>query len=96
MAGGFTFEDIMFLCIFFLCVWLGGKAFALTGGTPLVGEILIGMLLGPPLADIVPFPNAVMLAGEVGLLLLITEAGIYIYYRKLICTFMNRMWLFIY
>lgn len=42
----------------------------------LVGEIIAGILLGPPLADYVPNPEAWVLLGEIGLVLLVIEAGI--------------------
>ncbi|EED96002.1 Na+/H+ exchanger, partial [Thalassiosira pseudonana CCMP1335] len=43
---------------------------------PLVGQIIAGFLLGPPLADFVPFPEAMVLLGDLGLILLLVEAGI--------------------
>eukprot|EP00958_Prasinococcus_capsulatus_P028839 scaffold7222_cov535-Prasinococcus_capsulatus_cf.AAC.1 len=42
----------------------------------LVGEIIVGVLLGPGLADFVPFPYALRLYGELGLLFLVLEAGV--------------------
>ena len=42
----------------------------------LVGQIFAGILLGPPLADYVPNPEAWVLLGEVGLVILVLEAGI--------------------
>ena len=42
----------------------------------LVGEIFVGFLLGPPLADFVPFPEALVLVGEIGLIMLLLEAGV--------------------
>lgn len=42
----------------------------------LVGEIVAGILIGPPLADFVPNPEAWVLLGEIGLILLVIEAGI--------------------
>ncbi|KAL7544273.1 hypothetical protein ACHAWF_007655 [Thalassiosira exigua] len=42
----------------------------------LVGEIFAGFLLGPPLADFVPHPEALVLVGEIGLIMLLLEAGV--------------------
>ena len=42
----------------------------------LVGEIFAGFLLGPPLADFVPYPEALVLVGEIGLIMLLLEAGV--------------------
>ena len=46
------------------------------GMPALVGEIITGFVLGPPLADFVPFPEAMVLVGEVGLIMLLLEAGV--------------------
>lgn len=36
----------------------------------------VGFLLGPPLADFVPYPEALVLVGEIGLIMLLLEAGV--------------------
>ena len=41
-----------------------------------MGEITTGFLLGPPLADFVPFPEAMVLMGNIGLIGLMLESGI--------------------
>ena len=46
------------------------------GMPALVGEIFAGFLLGPPLADFVPYPEALVLVGEIGLIMLLLEAGV--------------------
>eukprot|EP00965_Chrysotila_dentata_P055655 1846333-Pleurochrysis_carterae.AAC.1 len=43
---------------------------------PYVGEVLVGMVMGPGLLNLIPHPSAVMLWGEVGLMLLVVEAGL--------------------
>jgi Kef-type K+ transport system membrane component KefB len=42
----------------------------------LVGEIFVGILLGPNLAAYVPNPVSFVMLGEIGLILLVLEAGI--------------------
>ena len=42
----------------------------------LQGWICAGMLLGPPVANFVPFPAALMLYGELGLIFLVLSAGL--------------------
>ena len=42
----------------------------------LVGEILVGVILGPHVVDFVPFPSALKSIGEVGLCLHALEAGL--------------------
>jgi hypothetical protein len=36
MAGAFSFEDVVAACLYVLCIWVAGKLFGMTGGTPLV------------------------------------------------------------
>jgi Kef-type K+ transport system membrane component KefB len=43
-----------------------------------VGEIIVGVLLGPNFADFVPHASALKLYGEIGLNLLVIEAGLHI------------------
>lgn len=43
-----------------------------------VGEIIVGILLGPNFADFVPYASALKLYGEIGLNLLVIEAGLHI------------------
>jgi Kef-type K+ transport system membrane component KefB len=56
--------------------WLLGSLSAFAGLPSLVGEIVAGFLLGPPLADFVPYPGALVLLGNIGLIGLILESGI--------------------
>ena len=50
------------------------------GGAPpaLLGppQVIVGALLGPPMADVVPQPAAVALVGQLGLVLLVVESGL--------------------
>ena len=54
-----TFEDTYFILIFLCIVFICGELAGLIGIPPLVGQIVAGFLVGPPLADIVPYPEAV-------------------------------------
>jgi Kef-type K+ transport system membrane component KefB len=75
---------LLFLCIhttdkvivFIFVAWLLGTLSIYIGLPSLVGEIMAGFLLGPPLADFVPFPGALVLTGNLGLIGLILESGI--------------------
>jgi len=72
-----TYEDLYNTILFFTCIYVCGQiASKLLKMPNLVGEIVCGILLGPPLADFVPNPEAFVLLGEVGLILLVVEAGI--------------------
>ena len=56
--------------------WGCGMISVYVFGLPaLVGEIICGMLLGPPLLNIVPFPEAMVLVGHIGLIGFMLEAG---------------------
>ena len=65
-----AFGDVLLVLLFLAAAWASGKAANLAGMPPLVGEILLGALLGPPLGDRVPQPEGLKLVGEVGLVLM--------------------------
>ena len=44
--------------------------------SPLLGQIVAGLVLGPALLDWVPFPTAAALLGKVGVMLLVVESGL--------------------
>jgi len=72
-----TYDDIYYSILFFASIYACGQiASRLLKMPSLVGEIAAGIILGPPLADIVPIPQAFVLLGEIGLILLVIEAGI--------------------
>jgi Kef-type K+ transport system membrane component KefB len=60
----FSVADVISLLIFLCLVWLAGRAAVRVSLPSLVGELVVGALLGPPLADFVPQPAAVALAGQ--------------------------------
>lgn len=65
------FDDVVMSFLFLIAVWVGGKAAAGMRMPSLVGELAVGLVMGPPLLDVVPLAEALMLYGEVGLLLLV-------------------------
>lgn len=72
----FDYWDILWLITFLVAIWVGGKVVTLINFPSLVGEILVGMCLGPSLLNFVPYPSAIILFGELGLLLMVVEAGL--------------------
>ena len=64
------------ILVFLLAATAMGVFTAKLGMPALVGEIFAGFLLGPPLADVVPYPEALVLVGEIGLIMLLLEAGV--------------------
>jgi hypothetical protein len=62
-----TYEDLYYTIIFFASIYVSGLiASSMLKMPSLVGEIICGILLGPPLADFVRNPEAFVLLGEVG------------------------------
>jgi predicted Kef-type K+ transport protein len=61
------YTDLYKAMVFFTSIYVAGQiASRLLKMPALVGEIFAGILLGPPLADMVPYPEAFVLLGEVG------------------------------
>ena len=62
-----TYNEIYYSIIFLTSIYVCGQiASRLLKMPSLVGEICAGILLGPPLGDIVPIPEAFVLLGEIG------------------------------
>ena len=72
----FVFDDVIFLIITLVAIWSAGRVVKALGAPALIGHVVFGMLLGPNGTDFAPKPDALMLAGEVGLMLLVLEAGL--------------------
>ena len=70
-----AFHDLLYLLLFLIAAWAAGKAAARLGAPPLCGEILLGALMGPPVGDVVPHPEALRLVGEVGLVLMVRRSN---------------------
>ena len=63
------YEDLYDTIVFFTAIYISGQVAAYVKMPSLVGEIICGILLGPPLADFVPNPEAFVLLGEIGYVL---------------------------
>jgi hypothetical protein len=71
-----AFLEIYAALLFIVGLWLTGKVAVKLRLPPLVGEIICGIIVGPQYFNLVPLPKAFQLAGELGLVLLVIEAGI--------------------
>ena len=60
---------------FLAATYLVGEAARRCGAPALVGEIIVGLVLGPYGLDVVPQTRACTIAGELGLALLVLEGG---------------------
>ena len=67
--GGF--DELLYLLLFLVAAWAAGKAASRLGAPCLCGELLLGALMGPPVGDVVPFPDAIRTIGEIGLVLMV-------------------------
>lgn len=68
--------QVGWLVLLCTAAWLAGAAVERVGCPALVAEILVGMVLGPPILDVVPYVPALTIVGQLGLLLLVLEGGI--------------------
>ena len=71
-----TFEDMLRVVIFLLVTWICANISNYIGFPTLVGEIIAGIVLGPPVLDFCPYPDAMVLIGNFGLIGLILNSGI--------------------
>ena len=71
-----AFQEVYYLMVYMSALWFVGRLCIKIGMPALVGEIIVGILLGPQLAGFVPYHNALIVIGEIGLVLLVLEAGI--------------------
>ena len=60
------YSDLYDAILFFAAIYMSGQIAAFIKMPSLVGEIVCGILLGPPLAEFVPNPEAFVLLGEIG------------------------------
>jgi len=78
--GGFgvhiTFLQLYQSVVFITAILAAGKFAAAIKMPSLVGEIIVGIVLGPNLFNFVWNPEAFHMLGEIGLLLLVVEVGI--------------------
>ena len=59
-------------------LYLVGELARRCGAPALVGEIIVGLVLGPYGFDVVPQTRACTIAGELGLALLVLEGGLHV------------------
>jgi len=72
-----AYTDLYASIVFFAAIYAAGVVSSKLLRMPaLVGEIFCGILLGPNLLQFVPNVEAFVMLGEIGLILLVLEAGI--------------------
>jgi Kef-type K+ transport system membrane component KefB len=70
--------QLAWLMLLLSTAWLAGWAAERLRCPALVAEIVVGMVLGPPVLDCIPFVDALTIIGQLGLILLVLEGGLYI------------------
>ena len=62
--------------VFFVLLWFSSRSFEYVHLPGLIGEVLLGSIFGPLLINLVPESHALIMLGEIGLVLLVVEAGL--------------------
>merc|ERR1711871_1407900 len=84
--------DVLCLALFFGGMWLMGEIFILCG-SPLIGYIVCGIILGPEVLNLVPEPKAFELFGSIGVMLLLCEAGLHMDLLQVLKSGKTAAWL---
>eukprot|EP00966_Prymnesium_polylepis_P301349 6962752-Prymnesium_polylepis.1 len=78
MSGGFDFDEVLQISLYLALLYLAGllaKAFHIS---PIIGEMAIGVILGPEATNMVPYEDFFRLAGTFGVTLMIFESGLHV------------------
>lgn len=59
MSGG-GFEEVAFLGAFFFVIWLAGRFMKMVHISPLLGQIIAGVVMGPNVLNVVPYSTKVI------------------------------------
>jgi len=72
----YEFLNLYLFCCFLVALYVSGKICAPFNVPPVVGEIIVGIIVGPNFLELAPHSKALKMLGECGLILLVIEAGI--------------------
>jgi Kef-type K+ transport system membrane component KefB len=75
--------NILNLLIILVAAWLGGSASKKLGYPAILGELVIGIILGPALVGLLETSEMLSVLAEVGIILLMVHIGIEINFRDL-------------
>lgn len=75
--------NILALLIILAGAWLGGTAAKSLGYPPILGELIIGIILGPAVLGLLETSEMISVLAEVGIILLMVYIGIEINFRDL-------------
>ena len=88
--GGGGFDVMLKLTGFIAVQWIFARVFKKFGAPTILGQMIAGILLGPELADTVPYaverypgePSILTLIGNMGVSLMIFESGMHLHFDK--------------
>jgi len=72
----YDFQNLYLFCCFLVALYVSGKICEPLNVPPVVGQIVVGILVGPHFLELAPHSKALKMLGECGLILLVIEAGI--------------------
>ncbi|CAN0335991.1 unnamed protein product [Discosporangium mesarthrocarpum] len=75
---GMAYDEEYKVILLFAVIWFAEKACRRTNVSPIIGQILTGIVLGPALTDLIPEPHALGLLGKIGIMILVTESGLFV------------------
>lgn len=64
------------LVLLLVAVWLTERGCKRLHVSPIIGQILAGLVVGPALLDVIPFVDAFRLLGKIGVMILVVESGL--------------------
>ena len=62
--------------VYLTLVWILEKVMVRVRGSPLLGKLLAGVIFGPSLLDLVPYTDAFVLLGTLGVMILVIDSGL--------------------
>ena len=81
--AGVDFDTVLYISSFLIALYLIGRSCKVLGVSPIIGEMMIGMLLGPNVLDFVPNAEFFQLIGIFGVTLMIFESGMHLDFEML-------------
>lgn len=76
------FVDILHFFVYIVAVWTAGRAMRAVSVSSIIGELAVGIALGPQVANWVPFEHSLETFGAFGVTLLIFESGMHLNLKK--------------
>ena len=81
--AGVDFVELLQISTFLILLYLIGRSCKVLGVSPIIGEMAVGVLLGPNVGKFVPHPEFFELAGIFGVTLMIFESGMHLDFEML-------------